>query len=347
MLTLSQATADTRKILKYLAIFFGAILSIIIIVRGIFALKEIISPTPPLPPTVSFGRLPKIDFPQSATQKKLKYTLNTISGGLPTFPDRATVNKMVYYAPNVLDVDNANRLANAAGFPTKGTSLSDVNYRWNDLSAFQRELTMNVVTKDFIISSLFLKNPDTISAKKLGNEQTAAASATNFLQTMNEFAPDLDSSKTSTILYSIVNGALLPASSLSNTQVIGVYFYQKDVNGLPIFYQNGGVSSMNVLVGGGQYSTEVVAVNFAHQEVSSTSATYPIKTTREALSDLKSGRGYIARYDVSTEDISIKNVFLAYYLGENKQEFLMPVVVFAGEGFYGYVSAARDEWLDK
>lgn len=346
MLTLSQATADTRKILKYLAIFIGAVLSIIIVVRGIFALKEIISPTPPPPPTVSFGRLPKIAFPQSVTEKRLKYSINTISGSLPIFSDRATVNQMTGYSPNVLDVDNANRKAEAVGFFQNGLKLSDINYRWNDSSPLQRELNMNIVTSDFVLSSLFLQNPEVLSARFVGNEFESTNTASSFLKTMGTFPNDIDESKTKTVKYLVSNGSLMPATSLSNTQVIGVYFYQKDVNGLPIYYPNGGVSEIFMLVASGKYQPEVVGGDFSHQGISEASATYPIKTAQESFNNLKEGKGYIARYDVKSNDIQIKNVFLGYFRGVEKQEYLMPIVVFEGEGFYAYVSAVKDEWLD-
>lgn len=346
MLTLSQATADTRKILKYTGLFIGALLSIIIIIRGVFALKEIISPTPPPPPTVTFGRLPKIAFPQSVTEKRLKYSINTISGSLPIFSDRATVNKTVGYAPNILDVDNANRKAQASGFFQNGVKLSDTYYRWNDGSVLQRELNMNIVTSDFVLSSLFLQNPDVASGRNLGDEFEGANVASSFLRNMGTFPIDIDESKTSTIKYSISNGALVPATSLSNTQVVGVYFYQKDVNGLPIYYPNGGVSTIFALVASGKQRPEVVGADFSHQGISEISATYPIKTAQEALNDLKEGKGYVARHDVTSDNIQIKNVFLGYFRDVEKQEYLMPIVVFEGEGFYAYVSAVKDEWLD-
>ena len=324
----------------------GAILSIIIIVRGVFALKEIISPTPPPPPTVSFGRLPKIAFPRSVTEKRLKYSVNTLSGSLPVFSDRAAVNKMTGYAPNILDVDNANRKARAIGFSRNGTKLSDANYRWTEASALQKELTMNIITSDFVMSSLFLQNPGVISAGNVGNEYGAAGVAEAFLGTMGTFPSDIDKTKTTTIKYSISNGSLVPATSLSNTQVIGVYFYQNDVNSLPIYYPNGGTSTIFLLVAGGNRQPEVVAVDFSHQGILEHQATYPIKTAQEALDELKEGRGYIARYDVSLSDIQIKDVFLGYFRSVEKQEYLLPIIIFEGEGFYAYVSAVRDEWLD-
>lgn len=345
MLTLSQATAKTRKFIKFLTIFIASALVIILIVRGLIALKEIIAPTPLPPPTVSFGKLPKISFPESKTSKKLKYSINTISGTLPAFPDRAVANKMVDYAPNILDVDNAHRKARNVGFSGRGVKLSDENYRWTEPSTLKKELTMNIITSDFIMTSLFLQDPRVIAARSIGNESGAAGVAQSFLQRIENFPSDIDIKKTTTIKYSIVNGTLIPATSLSNTQVIGVYFYQKDVNNLPIYYTNGGVSNIFILVASGESSPEVVAADFSHQYPLENSGTYPIKTSTEAFDELSAGKAYIARYDTKSDEIQIKKVYLGYFLSLRKQEYLMPIVIFEGDGFFAYLPSVRDEWI--
>ena len=346
MLTLNQATKEARTTLKILVIFLGGLFSLIIIVRGIFALKEIISPTPAPAPTVSFGVLPKIDFPQSTTQQKLTYSINTDSGNLPTFADRVIVNKMVGYPPDILQVDDANNMASSISFPVPGQSLSNINYRWADNSSLQRQLTMNVDTKDFIMTSLFLNDPDVISANNLPGQAGAATEAQSFLSTMSEYPTDIDPTLTTTTLFKIDNGALIPATSLSNTQVIGVNFFQTDVNGLPIYYPNALSSPMTVFVAGGQYQSQVVAADFSHQYVSTVSATYPIKTPAQAFDDLKAGNAFISYYN-GGGNIQITNVFLAYYIGDEKQNYLFPIVVFQGSNFYAYVPAILDGWVEK
>ncbi len=346
MLTLSQTTATTRKILKITAILIGTLLSLIIIVRGLFALKELISPTPPPPPTVSFGRLTRIAFPENATQKRLNYTLNTVSGSLPSFPDRLTVNKMNGYYPDILGVDKANQKASGANFPVPGSQISGNNYRWTDASQIQRELTMNILTSDFIMTSKFLDDPTVASAKSLSGPEAAKNAAIGLIQGMQLLSGDIDGSKTATTLLSIDHGALIAATSLASTQIIGVYLFQSDINSLPVFYPKAEQSTMNFLVGSAQFDPIVVGADFSYQAVSTISATYPIKTAEEAYKDLKEGKGYVSTY-YGGEEILIKDVFLAYYIGGEKQQYLMPIVVFKGDkGFYSYVSAVKDEWLN-
>ena len=61
---------------------------------------------------------------------------------------------------------------------------------------------------------------------------------------------------------------------------------------------------------------------------------------------MKSQKAYIASYYGGSSNVSIKNIFLGYYIGATKQNYLMPIVIFEGErGFFAYVSAVRDEWI--
>ena len=43
----------------------------------------------------------------------------------------------------------------------------------------------------------------------------------------------------------------------------------------------------------------------------------------------------------------IKKIYLAYYLSEQRQNYLMPIVIFEGNNnFYAYVQAVQDEWIN-
>jgi hypothetical protein len=44
--------------------------------------------------------------------------------------------------------------------------------------------------------------------------------------------------------------------------------------------------------------------------------------------------------------VTIRRIYLGYYDSLTPQEFLMPIVVFEGDGgFLGYVQAVTNEWL--
>ena len=118
---------------------------------------------------------------------------------------------------------------------------------------------------------------------------------------------------------------------------------------MPILYPHPPYSTMSLWIAVGQAGPQVVTANFTHQTINTTpetEATYPIKTAEEAFEELKNGKAFIASYNGSATDIAITNVFLTYYLGEQPQEYLMPLIVFQGDnGFLAYISAVRDEWV--
>jgi hypothetical protein len=89
MWTLHSVTQETRTILKWAAIGIGTIIVILFLIRTGKQLKEYFFPTPQAAPTVGFGKLPKMDLPTNVVSGDFTYTLDTISGFLPAFPDRA------------------------------------------------------------------------------------------------------------------------------------------------------------------------------------------------------------------------------------------------------------------
>ncbi len=347
MPTLSQAATETRIILKWGGVILAILIVIFLLFRGGGILRNALFPTPPAPPTVSFGKLPLIIFPSNVSDKNFNYSLGTVTGALPTFPDRIKVYKMTPIPPDLLALKKAIRKVSSVGFINPELPVSAKIYQWNDNDLLNRSLTMDIFSADFSLSSTFISDPIVQSAINFPDEAMAITTAQDFLSSMSSFPDDLDTNKTKTLLFSINNNTLTTATSVSNAQVIEVDFFQKDIDKLPIYYPKAVSSTMNVLVVGGKDKSQVAQVNFSHQTVSDQSATYPIKTADDAYSLLKQGRGYIASYFGKATDISIKNVFLAYYIGDKKQNYLFPIAVFEGDnGFFAYVPVVTDEWID-
>jgi hypothetical protein len=346
MPTLSQAASETRVTLKWGGVIIALLVIIFLLFKGSVALKARLFPTPSAPPSVAFGKLPLIVFPSNVSDKNFNFSLDTVTGTLPALPDRIKVYKMSQIPPDLLALKKAENKVGNVGFTDPGLPVSAKIYQWNSNDELNRSITMDIFSTDFSLSSTFISDPVVASAINLPDPQTAIGTAQDFLTSMSSFPSDIDTSKTTTLLFSIKNSTLTSATSVSNSQVIEVDFFQKDVNNLPIYYPKAVTSTMNVLVVGGKDQSQIAQANFSHQSVSGDSATYPIKTAQQAFDLLKQGQGYIAAYFGTTTDISIKNVFLAYYIGEKKQDYLFPVLVFQGDnGFYAYVPVIADEWI--
>jgi hypothetical protein len=219
-----------------------------------------------------------------------------------------------------------------------------------------------------------------LNGSNVGNQEEAFNAVQSFLHNVNSMTDDIDITLTQNPdtemhyvskpqMFAIENGELIPATSLSKTQVFKVSLYQKAIEykiiagregqlthfqnfdmKLPIVYPNPPNSTINFIVASGNNGPEVVMANYNHQTINlkpDKMTTYPILTTKEAYDALQKGNGYIAAYSGTDSQIFINKVYLAYYLDEKIDQYLMPVYVFEGkDGFFGYVSAIKPEAME-
>lgn len=347
MLTLHKITQLSQTFVKWTSIILGGFLLIYLLIRIGTAVKEYFYPTPLPPPTVSFGKLPSLQFPPDATDKKLTYGINTLTGTLPTFLDRASVYKTFSPSPNLLALQRARERVASAGFSYNETPLSSTLYQWNDLS-FTKKLTFDILTYNFDLTSNFLLDPETSQNKNVPTEKKAIEIAQTLFSTLSFIPPDIDSTKTKTTLLSVENGIIVKASSFSKANLIRVDFFQKDINELLVFYPHPPTSNINALVTSEKRDREIAEAHFFYQSIiQENSATYPIKTAAEALEELKQGEGFIASYFGTESNININNVSLGYYAPDKLSVYILPVIVFEGNnGFFAYVSAIKNEWVE-
>jgi len=346
MPTLSKAKSETELVLKWGGIAFGIILLIFMGIKLPGFIMSLFAPPPP--PEASFGKLPPISFPDQ-TKETITYSLDTISGSLPTFSDRARVYRTIPHPPTLLGVDKTREKVSKVGFSFPGTQISEDTYRWeNQTKSLSRTITMNIFSSDFTFSSSYLSSKTLQAFSKSDEEDNSVNAAKTFLTNMSLFPQDIDESKTKTTSYSLVNMTIVPTSKISNTKIVKVDFFQKDLSGLPIYYDKGISSSIEFWVGKENNIMEVVGARFFHNDISEIFSAYAIKTAVQAYSELQQGQAYIAYKPTNTVEFTIKNVFLGYYAGAKPQEFMMPIVIFEGnDNFLAYVSAVRDEWVSK
>lgn len=349
MASLHTVTEETKTIFKLGVILIVlAFLSVPLYRLGV-SVKEHYYPTPPIPPTVLFGKLKPIDFPHNVTDKKLTYTIDTVSGILPAFPDKINVYPMQKLQPNFLNLKRAEEKAAKLGFPKQGSALSSTDYEWTEIVKPFRHLFFDTISFNFSITSNFLTDQSLIQ-DLIGNIDNASAqtTATSLLTNIELFPNDIDATRTKTTLLTIENQKLIPATSVSQASIIRVDFFQKDIDTLPIYYPNPLQSTMSFLLVGGRFNETTIQAIFNHFTVDSQQqpSTYPIKTAAEALKELQNGKAYIASYFGDTTAIRITNATLGYYMSNNPQEYLIPIIVFSGDnGFFAYVPAVTDSWI--
>jgi len=384
-MSLHSTVEFMKKAIIWGGISLGGIIVLVILFQvGIFV-KNILYPPQITPPSKLYQALPALEFPTNATSNNITYTLNTLSGDFPDFPDRLRVYPLVQPEPNFLNLNKAKAKVSALGFtnfsgaPLPETALGNANYSWAQTTNPYEKIQFNIVNFDFTLTSRYLSYLPVLNAQQL-SDQTAAIERTKvFLSAIGLLPDDIDMTKTQDPpkdvdyltkpqLFSIRNGTLVPTTSLSKAQIIRVDLYQKDIaytmgtgvpNGtggfqtidisLPILYPHPPYSTMNFLIGSGTSESDVYAANFVHKAITfptdaDPEATYGIKTAKDAFQELKDGGGYIATDPGTDTEILINNIYLAYYLGEGQQKYLMPIIVFEGEnGFFAYVSAVKND----
>lgn len=347
MLTLSNASNDTKEILKWGGLIIAGLVILVVLIRMILIVKEAVFPTPPPKPTVLFGKLEAQVFPKNATDQVLTYSINTLSGDLPRLLDQAKVFTIQTFTPDLLGLSRAKKMAGQAGYTKEPNKLSETLFEWTDPNnpEISRKLTMDTINYNFNITSNYTSNNSFTSGQGLPNQDSAISDAQDLLTSLNSLPEDIDQTKTQANLLSLKNGLLTAATSVSNAQLIKVVFYQKGLDNIPVYYENPNSSNINVLVGS---NDKILEANYIHQAVTNNFSTYPLKTTQQAFANLKQGKGYIAFYNGTSANIAINNVFLAYYIGSQTQKYLMPIIVFTGDNnFYAYVPAVTDGWINK
>lgn len=335
----------TKNVLKWGGIGLGVIMLLVLLFRGGKIVANSLFPKKPPPPEAAYGKLPKLIFPESATGKTFSYSLDTLTGDLGAFPDRSNVYKIIHQEPTLLDLETTRSKAYSVGFKNSETLITDTRYSFRDPSLIDRLLTINTVSKDFTISSNYLNYPDLLTTGEI-TEANAIQVVADFLDKLGLYPSDFDLSKTSSQLLSLQGGSLFASSSLSTAQLVRVDLFQKDINKLPIIYAHPPYSSMHFLVGGDN-SGEILDASFSHQIVDKDNTAYPIISVTDAYNKLKNDQAYIASYFGDSNEVTIKDVSLAYYMDSSKQDYLMPIFVFEGkDGFFAYVLAVSPSYID-
>jgi hypothetical protein len=388
-MTLHTTVELMKKAIIWGGIGLGGIIVLVIFFQiGVF-FKNMLFPPKIEAPSRLYQAIPALEFPKSATTNNLTYTLNTLSGDFPEFPDRLRVYPIFQPEPNFLNLNKAKQKVTALGFtnqagnPSQEVPLGNANYEWSKATNPYEKIQFNIVNFDFILTSRYLSYLPVLNAQNLSDENSAIETAQTFLTNIALLPDDIDVEKTKNPpkdtdyltkpqLFSIRNGSMVPTTSLSKSQVIRVDLYQKDIEytmstgkpnatggfetvdiKLPILYPHPPYSTMNFFIGSGVGDAQVYASNFVHKKITlpaelDPEATYDIKTPKEAFDELKNGGGYIATDPGTQTEILINNIYLAYYMGEGEQQYLMPIIVFQGENdFFAYVSAVKNDLIKR
>lgn len=347
MATLTKTAYLSRKAIK-----FGSIgIVILLILRFAFITiraywKKAHPPAPP-PPTVTFGKLPKLAFPERQNLPTLNFRLETISGSLPDLPSQAKIFFISKPSPNFSTKGNAKVWAKKLGFTKEPQETDQYFFRFSTDTVPKTILEVDCLTRNFSLSYDWKNDLEILSKGTPPADTQAISTAKSFLQGANVLTDELMKGSSEVIFLKYVNGNLV--NSIYHESVLAkVNLLRKDLEGLKILPPNPKDSNVSLLISSSQSNRGVIEVKYYHYPISENNfSTYPLKDAKTAWSVLIGGKGFVANLGNNTEGkIVIRNAYLAYYESEQPQTYLQPIIVFEGDNdFIAYVPAVTETWV--
>lgn len=349
MATLTETAIAFRKLIK-LSILG---LSLLLVLRfGLFVYNtylKVVNPPPPPPPTVEFGKLPKIAFPEKI-HPELTLRLETPTGGTPSLGDRANVYLMPKTRPSFSALDEANQIAGKLGFTIQPTEITERRYRWEINEFLPSTLEMDIVSGSFTLKRNWQADPTILSNKQLPGKEQAELETKNWLRQIGLIDETLNSGRINTDYLTFQSGQYLKAVSLSEADFVQTDLFRPNINDLPVLTENPAKGIIQLIFSGSaEAEKRIIQADYNYFPVNTDqTATYPVKSASQAWRELQTRQGYIAAIGNNPANvIAVRRIYLAYFDSSTPQGFLMPIIVFEGDnGFFGYVQAITNEWLE-
>jgi hypothetical protein len=360
MATLTEASVTARKVIKFGLIGFVGITILWYLGTALLAYYQSINPAPLPSPTVDFGQLPKINFPESQTRPKLILELPT--GSIPTFVDRMRVYSQPIKRSTFTDAEKAIETAAALGFLFKPEQKTASNYVFTNQDQLSSILDMNIVNGHFVLSRQWQNNPALASMASFSSEKAVIMDTENYLSRVGLLSSDIIGAEKATYLKDD-GGKLGSALSLSEAHFVQLDLFRKNLDetdlvnkskeviaSYPFYRPSPGKGLLRVIVSGSKtLSDKVISLENGYNKIDyAVSGTYPIKTGSEAWAELEKGGGFVFSGDSGQLEMKIRRVFLGYFDADTSTGYAMPIYIFLGDqGFTAYVSAVNDQWIKK
>lgn len=337
-MTLSQTAILAKQIIT---------ISILAVVLGIVSFigykiwyAYYLSTIPPVEekPDAKFGPLPLPDFPKSAvSSSNYTYTIDTSTGNLPEVGKDAGFEKIikVYFViksyATLLSPDKSQNLAGKFDIKSQPQILSETNYLFKEAN---KSLNIDLDTGNFVYRN-------ELSLSEQGGLDDDNKLVSDFQRTLNNLGILNDDIKNgrSKILTSINNNS-------QSTAQISLWPAPIDNKPMLTSQYNVSVISANIYKSASDINN-YLSLNFKYFPVDLTIyATYPLKTSGEAFTDLKNGKGVVVIEPIKPQ-VSITSIYLGYFLPENYNPYLQPIFIFEGPHFVAYIPAVSGQFLSQ
>lgn len=350
--TLTEVTRMGRNGVKFAIIALVSLMVGRVLLNALVAYWKATFPPPPPAPTVGFGKIPAIEFPeQDSADKPSSYRLEMPTNDFPYFGNRYKVFLIPNEPANLLADEKVRQLAAKYDFIFEPEALgSGERYRWTRSEPLNASFEVETRTLNFVMESDYLARPELLSKKDLPENYEAVTRVKNYLNVGGLLAYDIATSSGRVAYLKALGGEVSEAFSLSDAD-----FLQVDIDRQPIdqkyeLYGPDGKKGVVSAILSGAFSgiDSIVALEYHHRPVDYYQVeTYPPRDTKSAWQLMQAGEGYVADKGTQKEAV-IRSISLGYYESWDEQGFLQPIYIFLGDGgFVGYVPAVDSTAIQK
>jgi hypothetical protein len=350
MANLTETSYYARRAINWLILGVFAYIILRIIWSIFVALIIIMFPPKAPPPNHAFGVLPKIIFPpQASPSASTIFRLETIEGNVPKASESAYVYFMPKQAANLLALPRTQKFADKLLFNPKEIQETKNIYRFTDPEFPLRSLRYDIISNNFTLQYAYGYDQAIFSNGNTLTTDVAINEAINFLQNNGIMPSDFSRSDFTASYLTLVGDRLVKTPSITQANATKVNTKRTSIGGSSIYYPDPDESPLSFVFSGSSIDKKrILSVTYTYWPVEyQTNATYSIKKSQIAWQELQSGKGYIARYPLQGETITVRSVHLGYYDSLSPQTYLQPIFVFEGDdGFLGFVPAVASPWTE-
>lgn len=364
-MALYEFAATVRRGIIYLALGIVAAIVLYFLYQLAVNIYLTLNPPPEPPPTVGFGKLPKLRLPSLTINGDPTFTLETVTGVLPEFDDRSEVVAITMPQPTLLGEQKARTLAKELDFGGEGTLSSDKKTLTFQDATDGRTLAVDVTTQNFNLStSLGRIGALTKGSAPSGSE--AIKTAQEELTRLGLLKFGFDSGNQTTGFRVVSSGKDAAAGSISEAHLTEVNFFRSltevSATNYPILPPDpkNGLIQVWITTGLRPEINNILKISYRAQETELDKTkveTYPLLDVSEAWREIQNRQGiaFVGTTD-ALRSIQITKVELAYFDDPVYQPYLQPIYVFSGVAktigskeveFFAYYQAVSKEWIQE
>jgi hypothetical protein len=345
MATLTEVSVIARKAVKVSVVALVVMSLIPGVLSVIKKMYLTLNPPPPPQPTVRYGKLPQLIFPEVPSYATPEYKLETISGNLPALPTIGKVYVVGINRSRLMTLDRMKQKARGVGLGNEELALDERTYRFTS-PTLPTDMIFDVITGSFSYRYDWTMDKTVYNTFDVPIGNAAISEAQRFLDRLGALPDDLAKGNAKIVYLAATSSAMVPKNSPYEANFVRVDLFRADKDEMKVVTTGMDTSPVNVIISGSTGDKRVVQANYYFSQVIGDDySTYPLKPVTTAWQELIAGGGYIAKR--TTEQIVvIRRVSLAYFESNEQQSFLQPVFVFEGDGgFAAFVQAVIPTYL--